>query len=252
MVTIRALALGAALGMSGLGAQASILDFSGTDFTPGTVVSGSPLDFGGGVTGVVTTTGPSGQVSVIDTEEASFANGGTARDRDLQSPFQRVLPDGTPADGGTVTNEFASFGNALIIQSNNEPVPDDQAGGGIMRFTFNQIVQIRFIDLLDIEELSSISIDGMQVGDALKVNNSGCTGLYSGTVPNLTCSGDGPNQFMRFFVNQAVNTDLEITFGGSGAVGQIALVPLPAAVLLMLGGIGGLAGVRHIQRRKAA
>jgi len=228
---MRNLFVGAVLSVCVAGsADAALFDFNG--LTAGTASSSLPITLGG-ITVTVTATGGAGTVGVLDTD----SDAGAANDPDLRSPFDDV-------DGNLPST---SFGNALIVQEGGNAGPDDNAGGGTLTFTFSTPVTIGFVDLLDIEERSSITLSGAgtpvtQIGS---VDNSGYT--------NFSGGGDGPNQFKRFTFDQSGVSTMTVIFGGSGAVGQFAAaIPVPAALPLLALGLGGLGYAARRQKRRAA
>ncbi|MEM8775327.1 MAG: VPLPA-CTERM sorting domain-containing protein [Pseudomonadota bacterium] len=204
-------------------AQASTLvDFSA--FSAGDVVSGA-FDFGGGLTGMLTATGGIGDAVIFDT------NNVTGGDFDLGSPVTNV-------DNAA---DVRNFGNVLIVQE-NAGAPDD-AVGGTLTFVFDNPIILESIALLDVEEGTSIFDEDGQIATG-GVDNSGLV--------NAAGDGDGPNQFIEFtFTNESLTT-LTVDFAGSGAVGEFraSVVPVPAALPLLIGGLG-LMGYVGRRRKKS-
>ena len=202
-------------------ANAALFDFS--DFSAGTIapsLSNSVFS--------VTASGGIDEVGVLKTVAPSV---GTANDPDLKSPFENV----------DNASDVRAFGNALIIQDNKTGGPDDNAGGGNLTFTFVNAVTIDRVDLLDIEERSTIKLFDAENNLLAKL---------SGQVDNKGLPNDGPNQFKSFFFDTAGVSKMQVKLRGSGAVGEFtAQVPLPAGGLMLLSGLGGLAIYR---RRRAA
>lgn len=214
-----------------------IVDFSG--FSEGQVLNGA-FNFGGGVTGTITTSdfNPSkstGEAMVFDT------TGGRSiiNDPDLAGPFQDV---------NNLNDPLTGFGNALILQEINSPFlsdgvtprgPDDVASGGRITFTFDSVVSLTRIFILD-------GNDNSPTGASLFLDGS--------TTALATNLGGGDNQFELFEFLPGNNvSQLTVDFAGSGAIGQFgfAAIPVPASLPLLLTGLGAVAWVAR-RRRKAA
>jgi len=221
-------------------ASAVTADFS--PLTPGALIpENTDVNLGDGV--FATITAGKGKkdrrAAVLDTDSTA-ASTGAGNDPDLFSPFQDV--DGNLPD--------TSFGNAVIVQEKGSSIPDDQAGGGFLEFVFATLVGITHVDLLDVEEGTTVELfDG--TGGLLDtmtggVNSSGLTGLNPPTGP--------VNQFKRFaFAVDGVKT-LLVTFEGSGAVGEIEVfgtdgqtgtIPVPFGLPLLASAFGLAALIRH-------
>ncbi|MEL7343865.1 MAG: VPLPA-CTERM sorting domain-containing protein [Pseudomonadota bacterium] len=209
-----AFAVAATIAVAGA-ANATVLDFS--DITP-TGVSSSPQTYvSNGVTFDVTS--DTGNVGVYDTTVAG-------EDPDLTSPF--VDADGLlPATG---------FGNAIVANENNS-TPDDQAGGADLFFEFVSPILLSYIDILDAEEGAEIFVNGSSVGSAMTPG---------------TGQPDTVNYFDRVSFADTLVSNIRVVFSGSGAVGEIGLapIPVPAALPLLIGGLGALGVARR--RRKTA
>lgn len=207
------------------GSLASTIDFStnnGVLIEEGDSVLN--FDFGSGVSGNLATIGGINLAWVYDT------NGNTGADPDLKGPFEDVDNAGV----------FSDFGNALIIQENSTVPADDNAGGGTMTFSFDVPIFIGFVDLLDIEELTSIFINGVLAA--------------SGQTDNAGLPNDGPNQFKRLALNIPNVSVMAIEFGGSGAIGQFSVsapVPIPPALPLFASALAAL-GLAGWRRRRGA
>jgi len=233
----------AAVGLMAAGtAEAALFDFSklkesnengGSD--PNDINNqNGPFEFTAfGVTVTVTASGGSDFVGVLDTTAGSA---GTENDPDLTSPFDDV------DDGDDVVD--TAFGNALIVQESGSGVPDDNARGGTLSFSFSRAMSFDYVDLLDIEETTTIKL--FDAGDAELAS-------LSGEVVNNGLPNNGPNQWKRFDFDTGGVFKMTVDFGGSGAVGQFAAaVALPPAALALAFGLGGLGYAARRQRRSKA
>jgi len=205
---------------------ATTVDFSenfGGSLSAGDVLT--DFDFGEGLTGAVTTSDlgsyATGDAVIFDT---IGPNAGTANDPDLAGPFENV------AD----SSDEREFGNALILQERRESDPDDARNGGAITFTFDTLIHLTSLSILD-------GNDNSPTGGSLFLD-----GILFAT--NL---GGGDNQFQTTVLDVFV-TSFTVDFAGSGAIGEFtaAAVPLPSGILLLLGALGGLGVVRR--RRKVA
>jgi hypothetical protein len=189
----------AALALSATAASAMTVDFS--SYNHGDFVDGA-FDFGGGLTGTISTTGGSGSAQVFNT---AGSDSETAQDPDLRFPN-------------------AKLGNVLIINENKRRV-DDNAGGGTITFMFDQLVNFESVTLVDIEEPQAVVI----------TTDTGMTpGLYNGDNQFSTyTSTSNPTNFIEFFFGGSGAIDnLEVSL--------VSEVPLPLSGLLLLGGLGAL------------
>jgi len=235
--TCVAAAVAAAVSLSAGMAQAAnvVVDFS--QFTENEVLSGNTYNFGG-----VNITISTSDFNSKATGDALICNtsGGlctiNANDPDLASPFKNVNDLNAPG---------VDFGNALILQEKAsadgtpDNGPDDVYNGGKITFTFDRIVDLTRIFILD----------GGDNGDGTKLLLDNV--LVAG-VPNGF--GGGDNQYEVFdFGDNAFAQSLTVDFAGSGAVGQFgfSIVPVPASLPLLLTGLGAFAWVAR-RRRKTA
>ena len=86
--------------------------------------------------------------------------------------------------------------------------PDDEAGGGIITFDFDQFVVIRFIDVIDIEEEGSLAVASSEFIDPIELE--------------IEPLGDNSVQTIDFDIDPIIETDkLEIILTGSGAVDNL-------------------------------
>lgn len=209
------------LALAGAPAYAAVLDFEG--LANGSVVdSFSFVDNGVTVTGTVSATGGANEARVFDTNLT-----GTA-DPDLEGPFS----------GGAML----SPGNVLIIQEEAgvaSAIPDDNADGGVITLTFSSLV----------------TFTGLSVLDDARVTISSNANSRERTV-----EVDNDNFGRNFAFSSRVFGDFtELTFdfnGESGAIDNLqfsalAAVPVPAALPLMLVGMGAF-GIASRRRKNAA
>lgn len=209
-----------------LAASASVIDFEG-------------FDNGANVTSVTST---DGLVSATVSASARLGNGSfirsTARafDSELNSTFDPDL-EAPFTTGGLSLNP----GNVLIIQEPGSGIPDDNATGGFIDFIFSSTVLFSGFTGLDD---ANFRVTGN--GDTIAI---GAPGQFR--VPN-------DNGFGVFALGTPVAVDsLRFRFqGASGAIDDltfiapdIAPVPVPAALPLLLAGIGGLAVMKRRQKK---
>ncbi|MDX8348156.1 VPLPA-CTERM sorting domain-containing protein [Cognatiyoonia sp. IB215446] len=193
------------------GSTAATLTFE--DYSHGDIVTSVNLE--GGVTAAVTANGNSSsspdQAWIFDTSLSG------TRDPDLEAPF---TTDGEVYD--------ISPGNALIIQESPNTAADDDGRGGWITFTFSQAITFLGFDFLD---------DGdVVVTD--NNDNSATVGTPRGSAFDNYFTSSG-------LLNWTNVTQLTFSFGrDSGAIDnlsyEIAPIPLPASLLLLLAGIGAL------------
>ncbi len=198
-----------------------LIDFE--NLAPGTNVTEVTVD---GLTVSVEATGGIGEAWIFD---SSAPTGG---DEDLGTPNQNCTPAG-PGIGeggvpGTAGENCVALGNILIIQENDNGIPDDAATGGTLTFTFSEPVIVRYFDLMDFEETTTPSItfydeNNQQLGTPISP-----TGLGDNSYERFDPEVDAG----VFEVVTTILMDLPI----SGAIGGIEVVR--ASEVIDMGRIG--------------
>ena len=210
-------------------------DFSG--FANGVSVEGTTFNAGTAAEFVATSTGNNGGLRIFDTS-----------------------PTGPNAGGPDSDLIVAGFGNALILQDNQGPIPNDAGEGGVMNFAFTAMVQLVSIDLIDIDRNASVVLtlvdaDGDSRAFTVPDNWTGEPGL-NGAPGVGTLAFDQNNQVgwmsVATFLDSGIFDldrvmSLSIAFSGSAAIDNLRafVVPLPAPAALGLAGLGLVAGVRR-------
>ncbi|MEM7527301.1 MAG: VPLPA-CTERM sorting domain-containing protein [Pseudomonadota bacterium] len=145
-------------------------------------------------------------------------------DSDLVSPTQ-------PADEADDVDFEGIAGQVLILQEDDAEIPDDDGDGGTITFTSGAGNLPFFLNAfwaIDDEEIV-LSAGGLMATVDNPSNNDVGQGILSS--PVRINPGDS----------------FSVTFESSGAIDGISItpVPIPASALFLLGGLGGLAVLRH-------
>ncbi len=206
----------AAFGFTGA-AQAATLTFD--SFSHGDVITS--LNLGGGVTASVSANGNSSSAPdeawVFDTMLDN------TRDPDLEGPF---------TDDGV---DYDIYTGAVLIVQENSHTPDDDGNGGWITFDFSKPISFLGFDFLDDETVTATDNNG----------NSTTIGTPRGRAFNNYFTSSG-------LLNWTNVTQLTFDFGhNSGAIDnlryELAPVPLPASLVLLLGALGALGFARRRQ-----
>jgi hypothetical protein len=184
--------------------------------------SSSPAYTGIGISALNTGGGPHLAVA-YDTE------GAIGRDPDLEE--NRYASKFTNA--GTGTTGHTGFGNVLVVQENNYYCgdgvcnrPDDEAGGGALRFSFDQRYQVKSFDYFDIDgipdqQAETIIVKLFTASDfdwSDSVNGSDVF-LVDGVM-----STGGDNTFRtHVLANAQFIYGIEFVFSSSGAIDNLVL-----------------------------
>lgn len=201
-------------------AQAAVIDFE--DFDHGDAVNSVSA---GGVNATVTVVNPRRSIDQALAFDTSLTG---TRDPDLEAPFS-----------GPVANP----GKVLIIAENSR-VPDDEAFGGTITFLFDRLVDFTSFAAFDAFD---------NVGPLVVSADTGQTQSFD------TGSGDRASDLFTD-LNFVGISELTFSLPGSGAIDDLtfeisefggetpAPIPVPAALPLMLAGLGGLAWVGRRRR----
>lgn len=198
-----------------------LIDFEGLE--PGTNVEEVTVN---GLTVSIEATGGINQAWVFD---SSAPTGG---DEDLGTPNQNCTPAG-PGEGtggvpGSPGENCVALGNVLIIQENDNGIPDDASTGGTLTFTFSEPVIVNYFDLLDFEETTTPSIIFYDENDQQLGTPISPTGLGDNSYEQFDPKVDAG----VFEVVTKILMDLPI----SGAVGGIEV--MRASEVINMGRIG--------------
>lgn len=165
--------------------------------------------------------------AIFDTTCAAYGAAGCSADPDLELTADRQ-------------GERGVGGNVLILQEEGSTDIDDSAlRGGTVTFTLTEgpafyLTGYSILDDITVRVAEGATFDRANEFGRLATPVDNGTNIRRGLDSPLFQVGDS----FTFF------------FNGSGAIDslQLAPVPLPAGILLMLGGLGGLAALRRRQR----
>lgn len=220
--------------------QAATLDFNA--FGDGTVMNTQYA----GVTISAINNGGGPNLAVTYNSE-----GGIGRDDDLEENHEATKF----TNGNTGQNGVTGFGNLLIVQENSTGCgsgtctnPDDEAGGGILGFSFATQQLFKGFDYFDIDDSPDPQNEDLTV---TLFSNADFTGSLL-TLNMLGTGGD--NTFGNYvFANPFAVRSITFDFVSSGAIDNILIssVPIPAALPMFLVGLAGL-GIMTRRRKTAA
>lgn len=181
----------------------------------------------GGITATVSATGGANIAVACDTG----ATTSECDDLDLLAPF-----DGMQFNGNFATGDSELGMVAIVQEAGTAPgVADAEASGGILTFTFDTLVELISVTIVDVESRAtmSITLDGVQLTqpDPAKDGFSG-NNLYEVFAPG---TGGILGNVLSFRVSTSFAID-NIT---------VQAVPVPAALPLLLAALGGLGLLRR-------
>ncbi|NJN05886.1 MAG: VPLPA-CTERM sorting domain-containing protein [Rhodobacteraceae bacterium] len=163
-----------------------------------------------------------------------------------------IFDSANPVNGDTDLSPITQgndgiSGNILILQEAGSNIPDDAAGAGTITLTLVRGSNFRFLgaSAIDNTDFKFSSI----IGGTKTALGTIDIGDIEGNRPN----GTGALTFATPSGVIGVNDSILIEFGGSGGVDslKIAPVPVPAALPLLLAGLGGL-GLMKRRKNKTA
>ncbi|MEM6564239.1 MAG: VPLPA-CTERM sorting domain-containing protein [Pseudomonadota bacterium] len=206
--------------------SAATLDFE--QFDEGEVL-GAGTVLGGGIVADISAIGGVAQAVVFDTAEDTDS---TDNDPDLETSFTNAEDE----------DDVRDFGNSLIVQENDSGGPDDNGTGGTLIFEFMKLISLSSVYLLDAEEETTATL--------YRDGNIVLSFTLDETNESDTNNNPNNNEFTFLDFGDARGDELVVTFARSGAVGELeaSIVPVPAGLPLLLGGIGAFAWVKRRKR----
>ncbi|QDU69823.1 hypothetical protein [Engelhardtia mirabilis] len=138
--------------------------------------------------------------------------------------FDSANPTGGDTDlltpGPGLGNDVA-YGQLLIVAENDVDAdndglvddPDDEQGGGILRFTYDPPADVFWLTVVDIDDTQFSEI---------RFTREGVPGVT--TVPLVDV---GDNGVQTVFVQFKDVTNIALDFGGSGGIAEIGMIPCP-------------------------
>ena len=194
------------------------------------------------------------------------SGGAIGRDGDLEE--NRYGSNFT--NGATGTGGFTGFGNLLIVQENSNNCgsgtcsqPDDEGGGGFLRFAFDRAHVLESFDYFDVDgspdqQAESIAVK-LFTADGFDWSDS-ANGTDVLLLDDLLSTG-GDNTFRTYILDSPFPVfGIEFEFSSSGAIDNLVLdapvttteIPEPGTIALLLSGLlaaGLLARRQHQQGR---
>ena len=152
--------------------------------------------------------------TVIDFETDGFGNlltAGDVIDTEYQNlgltisatQYGAMIFDSANPTGGDTDLSIPGLDNILIIsEDGNSSDPDDNAHGGTITFTLDNPINIRSIDLVDIEETGGTVV----------------TTDINGEITSTPINNPGDNSFQTLVINDGEVTKVEVNLAGSGAI----------------------------------
>ena len=185
-----------------------------------------PLDFDWAPNSVAN---PAGMI--VAEQWASMGMHVSATNKTVGHPNKAILFDSEEPTGddfdlvtpGWGPQNDTAYGMLLIVPENDYDLdadglvdfPDDEAGGGVIIFNFDELTLLAGLTLIDIDLDETVQIRGFR-GEAL--------------VMDLPITGIGDNSAMDIgFPSEAIDS-LEVDFSGSGAIAELGFIPCPATV----------------------
>lgn len=196
------------------------------------------------------------------------SEGAIGRDSDLEeNRFGSRFTNAATGTGG-----FTGFGNVLIVQENSVGCgvggvcdrPDDEAGGGLLRFAFDSVHLLQSFDYFDIDGAPDQQAETIAV--KMFTSNTfdwsdAANGVDVIAIDDLLSTG-GDNTFRTYVLDNPTTVfGIEFAFSSSGAIDNLVLdtpittteIPAPSASAILLAGVIGLGlATRRRQVRRAA
>jgi hypothetical protein len=183
---------------------------------------------------------PLGAGQIIDDELAGFGVGITAINARRGHPDLAVIFDSNNPTGGDddlATPGFhpsntRAYDNILILQERGsdrgdgfiDEEPDDEAGGGSIRFDLDFVASTLTLDLIDTEEK----------GGVVELFRAGAS------VGSMDIPATADNALLVLAFEAASFDEFHVNFAGSGAIAEIAMTTVPSAGTLAPLAIAGL------------
>lgn len=209
-------------------ASAAVIDFDSTDaFNIGGLLEGQ----GVGDVGYAVVTATPNVAIIFNTLDGDFSE-----DPDLKGPFTRL---GT-TDQVVLNNILVISDNG--VNSNNIADPqDDEGRGGTLTLTFDTLVNLSSIDVVDVDRITFAATD---------IDGNVITQTFTGSLDQ----GNNPGKMATVMLAQFLNIQtLTISLNGSGGIDNINFepIPVPGALPLMITG-AALYGARRRKKKQAA